>query len=178
MAKSDMRKYKRICPICSRAYAYCSKGCTEYSHLPRYMDTFDTENCQTLYNICAGFVNGWLSKEEEANRLKNTDLSYFDELADWMKEAIVEMKKLWNDKNDKNDNKTDNMNDNTTNISDKKNVEIKEDNTEDKKEKEIKVNKVSTISTINTKEEVNTDDTKSKESYKTSAKEYRYRAKK
>ena len=135
------------------------------------MDTFDTENCQTLYNICAGFVNGWLSKEEEANRLKDTDLSYFDELADWMKEAIVEMKKLWND----------NTNDNVTNTSDKKNVEIKEDNIEDKKEKEIKVNKVSTIntiSTINTKEEVNTDDTKSKESYKTSAKEYRYRAKK
>ena len=174
MAKSDMRKYKRICPICSRAYAYCSKGCTEYSHLPRYMDTFDTENCQTLYNICAGFVNGWLSKEEEANRLKDTDLSYFDELADWMKEAIIEMKKLWND----------NTNDNAINTSDKKNVEIKEDNIEDKKEKEIKVNKVSTIdtistiSTINTKEEVNTDDTKSKESYKTSAKEYRYRAKK
>ena len=174
MAKSDMRKYKRICPICSRAYAYCSKGCTEYSHLPRYMDTFDTENCQTLYNICAGFVNGWLSKEEEANRLKDTDLSYFDELADWMKEAIIEMKKLWND----------NTNDNAINTSDKKNVEIKEDNIEDKKEKDIKVNKVSTIdtistiSTINTKDEVITDDTKSKESYKTSAKEYRYRAKK
>ena len=168
MAKSDMRKYKRICSCCGRTYYYCNRGCSEFKNLPRYMDTFDTENCQTLYNICAGFVNGWLSKEEEANRLKDTDLSYFDELADWMKEAIIEMKKLWND----------DTNDNTINISDKKNVEIKEDNTEDKKEKEIKVNKVSTISTINTKEEVNTDDTKSKESYKTSAKEYRYRAKK
>lgn len=101
MAKSDMRKYMRTCPVCSQRYAYCSRGCTEYKNLPRFMDTFDRENCSILYNICAGFVNGWLSKEEEANRLKKADLTYFDDLADWMKEAIIEMKKLWKDETTK-----------------------------------------------------------------------------
>lgn len=105
MAKSNMKKYERVCPVCHKTFHYCSHGCSEYAHLPKYMDTYDSYNCLTLYNICAGFVNNWLPKEDEANRLKDVDLSYFDSLDDWMKESINEMKKLWEVKEVKEDNK-------------------------------------------------------------------------
>ena len=97
MAKSNMKKYERICSCCDHHYFYCKMGCSEYAKMEPWHDAYCSKNCMDLYNITVGYLNDWLPKEQEAERLKAIDLSYFDHLADWMKEPILEMKKMWGD---------------------------------------------------------------------------------
>ena len=102
MAKSNMKKYERTCQLCGTKYHYCNHGCSEYVHMEPWHSAFCSKNCLDLYNITAGYVNGWLPKEVEAERLKAIDLSNFDNFVDWAKEPILEMKKMWEDSsNDK-----------------------------------------------------------------------------
>ena len=97
MAKSNMKKYERQCCVCNHHYVHCNVGCSEFRNSEPWKSSFDSFNCYTLYNITAGYVNGWLPKEQEAERLKSIDLSYFDDLAEWTKQPILEMKAMWNE---------------------------------------------------------------------------------
>lgn len=87
-------KYLRHCSICGTEYRYCSRGCGEFAHLEPWHDAYDQLNCKELYNVCAGYVNGWLAPEVEAARLAKLDLSYIDKLPQWMKDAIKAMQSI------------------------------------------------------------------------------------
>ena len=84
------RKFKRICTICHKEYEYCPT-CSKYSHLPRWMDAYCSENCKDLYNITAGWINGWLDKDVEIARLSKMDLTNKKQFPKWMQDVIGEM---------------------------------------------------------------------------------------
>ena len=79
----------RYCTVCGDHYLYCR--CQEYSHMEPWHDAYDTENCKNLYNITAGWINGWLDKEVEIARLNKCDLSKMDKFPQWMQDTIKEM---------------------------------------------------------------------------------------
>lgn len=85
----------RICIICQKQYKYCR--CAEYDNLPNFMDSFCSENCHDLYNITAGYINGWLDKEVEVTRLEKADISRFEYFPQWMKDAIKNMQEYKNE---------------------------------------------------------------------------------
>lgn len=80
---------ERICSVCKAKYLYCN--CQEYQHMERWHDAYCTENCKNLYNITAGWINGWLDKEVELSRLSKSDLSRIDQFPQWMQDTIKEM---------------------------------------------------------------------------------------
>ena len=126
------------------------------------MSAFCGKNCAELYNITAGYVNGWLPKEQEAERLKALDLSYFDDLAEWMKQPILEMKAMWGEKSEQGGEEVE------------KKEEVEEDNSKEITTTEVKED---------IKEEVATETNTTKESSKSKdyTKDYnknRYRNKK
>jgi len=90
---SKHTRFDKYCSVCGTHYLYCGQ-CKDYELLPKWMDSYDSENCKDLYNVCAGFVNKWLSDEQEIARLKSLDLSYVDKLPQWMQDAIKEMQKI------------------------------------------------------------------------------------
>ena len=89
------KKFERQCTICSSSYQYCP-NCSDFDRSPRWMNTFCSERCKTLYNITAGFINHWLEPEVEAARLSELtfDKEYVEKLPDWMKDAIAELQRI------------------------------------------------------------------------------------
>lgn len=90
MAKS---KYDRSCSVCGKIYEYCP-NCDKYKHMERWHDAYCSANCKDLYNVTAGYINGWLGKEVEAAKLAELDLSYVDNLPQWMKDAIAQLQNV------------------------------------------------------------------------------------
>ena len=93
MAKKG--KFDRACSMCQTHYQYCSK-CSDFDHLPRWMDAYCSERCKEIYNICAGFVNHWLDPEVEAARLANLELddNYIKKLAPEYQNIIKEIQRI------------------------------------------------------------------------------------
>lgn len=84
------KRFDKICSICKKEYKYCSQ-CSDFDHLPRWMDAYCSQNCKDLYNIAAGWLNGWKDKDTEISRLENIDLSRIDNYPQWLKDAIRDM---------------------------------------------------------------------------------------
>ena len=91
MAKQ--KRWDRVCTICGKEYEYCPT-CSKFNHMERWHDAYCSFTCKELYNVCAGYVNGWLAPEVEAARLAKLDLSYIDKLPQWMKDAIKAMQSI------------------------------------------------------------------------------------
>ena len=87
MAKTRADRY---CTICGEHYLYCR--CQEYDHMEPWHDAYCSANCKDLYNITAGYLNGWMEKEVEIARLEKADLSKIDSFPQWMQDTIKEMK--------------------------------------------------------------------------------------
>lgn len=85
----------RNCTVCGDHYLYCR--CAEYAHLEPWHDAYCSANCKDLYNITAGWINGWLDKEVELGRLNAADLSKVDRFPQWMQDTIKEMKEYKTD---------------------------------------------------------------------------------
>lgn len=93
MAKDD--KYLRKCSVCGKEYHYCSRGCSKYAHLPKYMDAYCSLDCKELYNITAGFINNWQTPEVEAARLSKINYKdKFKNLPRWMQDAIKQIEQV------------------------------------------------------------------------------------
>ena len=88
MAKN--KRFEKVCTICRKNYQFCSQ-CSDFDHLPRWMDAYCSENCKDLYNIAAGWINNWLDKDVELARLEKIDLSRKEYYPDWLKNVIDEM---------------------------------------------------------------------------------------
>lgn len=89
MAKEG--RFDRFCTICGKHYEYCPT-CSRFDHMERWHDAYCSEDCKNLYNITAGWVNGWKDKDIEIERLKNIDLSRYEYYPQWLKNVIKEMK--------------------------------------------------------------------------------------
>ena len=84
------KKFERHCTVCGTSYQYCSQ-CSDFAHLPRWMDAYCSEDCKDIYNITAGWLNGWDSKEVEVARLTKIDLSKRNKYPQWMQDVIRNM---------------------------------------------------------------------------------------
>lgn len=84
------KRFEKICTICKKKYRYCAQ-CSDFDHLPRWMDAYCSQNCKDLYNIAAGWLNGWKDKDVEIERLSAIDLSQSDNYPQWLKDAIRDM---------------------------------------------------------------------------------------
>lgn len=91
MAETKTR-YDKTCSICGSHYKYCN--CAEYAHLPRWMDAYCSFDCKELYNIAAGYINGWKTPQEELERLKAIKIPDRNKLSEWMNKAIDEILEL------------------------------------------------------------------------------------
>lgn len=129
------KRFEKICSICKQEYKYCSQ-CSDFDHLPRWMDAYCSQNCKDLYNITAGWLNGWKDKDIEIERLKNIDLSRSEYYPQWLKNVIKEMKSYEQSKEvDKKEELPDesNMTENTV-VVESVNVDVEPIKVEEKKE--------------------------------------------
>lgn len=92
MAKTRADRY---CTICGEHYLYCR--CQEYDHMEPWHDAYCSANCKDLYNITAGYLNGWMEKEVEIARLEKADLSKIEKFPQWMQDTIKEMQNYKNE---------------------------------------------------------------------------------
>lgn len=81
-------RYQRHCVICQKRYSYCPY-CDEYKHLEPWHDAYCSADCHDLYNIVAGYLNGWKTPEEEAERLKKINIPDRSKLSQQMDTAIT-----------------------------------------------------------------------------------------
>lgn len=84
------KRFDKVCSVCKKEYKYCSQ-CSDFDHLPRWMDAYCSQNCKDLYNIAAGWLNGWKDKDVEIDRLNNIDLSKMNDYPQWLKDVIKDM---------------------------------------------------------------------------------------
>lgn len=82
-----MKRYNRICVVCSTNYTYCS-GCHEYIKHPRWMTIYHNENCKDVFNITSDYLAGKLDKNAAKEMLDKCDLSYKDKLHHAIVKAI------------------------------------------------------------------------------------------
>lgn len=64
----------RKCLLCQTAYSYCPT-CSSDRNLPKYMTTFDTENCKKIFDTLVSNTVGDLSDVDAKRALSNADLS-------------------------------------------------------------------------------------------------------
>lgn len=70
-----MVKDNKTCILCGKKYSYCSR-CSEFDHLPRWMECYCSENCKNIFNILSGYTMKDYTKEEAKSLLEKCDLSY------------------------------------------------------------------------------------------------------
>lgn len=90
MAKT---RYDKNCSVCNKYYLYCG-NCSDYDHMERWHDAYCSYDCKELYNITAGFLNGWKTPQEEAERLKKINIPERSNLSDWMNDAIDQLEAI------------------------------------------------------------------------------------
>lgn len=69
-----MKKNNKECICCQVKYTYCP-SCSDFNHLPRWMNVYHDENCRDIFNIISGYTHKRHTKEEAKELLKKCDLS-------------------------------------------------------------------------------------------------------
>lgn len=80
----------RTCAICQTEYDYCS-SCPEKSKDPLWKNSFCSENCKKIYEICVSYNLKEISKEEAQKRLASCDLSHKDKYTKSTKRILNEI---------------------------------------------------------------------------------------
>lgn len=81
------QKNNRTCLCCSKTYTFCLH-CSDYDHLPRWMNIFHDENCKNLFDITNEYMAGKITAEEAKERYSKCDLSYKNKLKTSIVNAI------------------------------------------------------------------------------------------
>ena len=72
-------KFDKICIMCGKKYQYCS-NCDRFRTYPRWMESFDNDNCHTIFNTIMEYRAGVKTVDQAAAVLKKCDLSYRDKI--------------------------------------------------------------------------------------------------
>lgn len=70
-----MTRNNRVCCVCGKEYYYCSNDCMDSINKPSWLGSFCCENCKDIYNACACYNIGKMTKDETKKILDNCDLS-------------------------------------------------------------------------------------------------------
>lgn len=76
MSKSRFDKH---CVLCGSYYQFCS-NCDRFSSLPRWMESFDNDNCHTIFNTIMEYKAGVKTLDQAAAILRKCDYSYRDQI--------------------------------------------------------------------------------------------------
>lgn len=68
------KKNNKTCYTCGKVYTYCP-SCSEFSHLPKWMNMWHDENCMNIWNIVCDHETKLISTAEAASRLAECNLS-------------------------------------------------------------------------------------------------------
>lgn len=68
------KKNNKTCYTCGKVYTYCP-SCSEFSHLPKWMNMWHDENCMNIWNIVCDHETKLISTAEAASRLVECNLS-------------------------------------------------------------------------------------------------------
>lgn len=80
----------RTCALCKEEYEFCS-SCPEKITVPVWKNSFCSENCKKIYDACAGYNMGELSKEEAYELLEQCDLSKRSKYSNATKKILKEI---------------------------------------------------------------------------------------
>ena len=67
-------RYGRTCLCCNKTYSYCS-DCYDYRNLPLWMNSFCSNECKSIFEICTDYNFGLITKEQAKELLSACDLS-------------------------------------------------------------------------------------------------------
>lgn len=85
----------RKCLLCGTEYSYCPT-CPSDKHLPRFMTTFDSENCKDIFHTLVSNTIGDISDAEAKKILSELDLSRKESYAKETQDQIDNLLKVEN----------------------------------------------------------------------------------
>lgn len=68
-----MVKNNKKCILCGKVYSYCN-SCSEFDHLPRWMECYCSENCKNIFNALSAYNMKTLPVENIIATLKTSNL--------------------------------------------------------------------------------------------------------
>lgn len=74
-----MKKNNKECITCGKIYTFCN-GCSQFDHLPRWMNLYHNENCMNIFEISTDYAGKYITKETAKDKYDTCDLSYKDNL--------------------------------------------------------------------------------------------------
>lgn len=80
-------KFNRQCIVDFTNYRYCG-GCSDYARSPRWMESFCSENCRSIFNIYMKYKAGIFDTAGAKAELQKCDLSKLDQFEEGLKEGI------------------------------------------------------------------------------------------
>jgi hypothetical protein len=82
-----MVKDNKTCILCGKKYSYCSR-CSEFDHLPRWMECYCSENCKDIFNTLCSYNMNHITKEDARAKFEKYDLSHKNNFNHLVKESI------------------------------------------------------------------------------------------
>lgn len=81
-------KFAKRCILCQHDYQYCG-SCSKYANYPRWMESFDNDNCHTIFNLIMDYRTGTKTPAECKKAMEACDLSYRDKFSEGMNAFIT-----------------------------------------------------------------------------------------
>ena len=81
-------RFDKTCVLCRQKYRYCSK-CDDYKHLEPWHESFDNDNCHTIFNLIMDYRTGTQTPAECKKAMEACDLSYRDKFSEGMNAFVT-----------------------------------------------------------------------------------------
>jgi len=81
---------ERFCIVCKQKYEYCDH-CGEYSKYPKWMASFDKEECHEVYNAVSAYNMGLIDKDKVEKVLKTYNVTDFSKYNDGLANKLNEL---------------------------------------------------------------------------------------
>lgn len=81
-------RFDKICVLCGARHKYCGH-CDDYKHLEPWHESFDNDNCHTIFNLIMDYRTGTKTPAECKKVMEACDLSYRDKFSEGMNAFIT-----------------------------------------------------------------------------------------
>lgn len=81
-------RFDKICVLCGARHKYCGH-CDDYKHLEPWHESFDNDNCHTIFNLIMDYRTGTKTPAECKEAMEACDLSYRDKFSEGMNAFVT-----------------------------------------------------------------------------------------